>query len=104
MSTQTAGAINGAPRLVRLLALAHAVLYGLGVTIGAGIYATPLAPPTAPPPRAGARDTGKPRTHCAARMRRCGCFRVVPAKAGTHNSVVVMWESIGSLRQRCTQP
>ena len=28
-----------------------------------------LAPPAAPPPRLGSRGTGKPRTHCAARMR-----------------------------------
>ena len=33
-----------------------------------------LAPPAAPPPRAGSRGTGKPRTHCAARMRKCGCL------------------------------
>ena len=29
---------NGSPRLARSLTLTHAVLYGLGVTIGAGIY------------------------------------------------------------------
>jgi len=29
---------DGSPRLVRSLTLTHAVLYGLGVTIGAGIY------------------------------------------------------------------
>jgi hypothetical protein len=34
-----------------------------------------LAPPAAPPPRLGSRGTGKPRTHCAARMRRCGCLK-----------------------------
>ena len=38
MSSQTSVAINGAPGLVRSLRLTHAVLYGLGVTIGAGIY------------------------------------------------------------------
>ena len=38
MSSQTSVAINGAPGLVRSLTLTHAVLYGLGVTIGAGIY------------------------------------------------------------------
>jgi amino acid transporter len=38
MSTQTIAAIDEAPGLVRSLTLAHAVLYGLGVTIGAGIY------------------------------------------------------------------
>src|SRR5689334_22620003 len=38
MSTQTSAAINDAPGLVRSLTLTHAVLYGLGVTIGAGIY------------------------------------------------------------------
>src|SRR4030081_2247737 len=26
-------------------------------------------------PSRGARGTGKPRTHCAARMRRCGCLK-----------------------------
>ena len=29
---------SGAPKLIRSLSLTHAVLYGLGVTIGAGIY------------------------------------------------------------------
>ena len=29
---------NASPRLARSLTLTHAVLYGLGVTIGAGIY------------------------------------------------------------------
>lgn len=38
MSTQMSAAVNGAPGLVRSLTLTHAVLYGLGVTIGAGIY------------------------------------------------------------------
>ncbi|MEA2838130.1 MAG: hypothetical protein QOD89_2680 [Bradyrhizobium sp.] len=34
-----------------------------------GVPAGALAPPAAPPPRLGSRGTGKPRTHCAARMR-----------------------------------
>ena len=38
MSVQTAAARDVSPRLVRSLTLTHAVLYGLGVTIGAGIY------------------------------------------------------------------
>ena len=38
MSVQPIEARNAAPRLVRSLTLTHAVLYGLGVTIGAGIY------------------------------------------------------------------
>jgi amino acid transporter len=38
MSVQSIAAPEGAPRLVRSLTLTHAVLYGLGVTIGAGIY------------------------------------------------------------------
>jgi hypothetical protein len=38
MSIQLAGTRDGSPRLVRSLTLTHAVLYGLGVTIGAGIY------------------------------------------------------------------
>ncbi len=38
MSVQAAGAPGAPPRLVRSLTLGHAVLYGLGVTIGAGIY------------------------------------------------------------------
>ncbi|WP_291689083.1 APC family permease [Bradyrhizobium sp.] len=38
MSVQLMGARNASPRLVRSLTLTHAVLYGLGVTIGAGIY------------------------------------------------------------------
>ena len=35
-----------------------------------------LAPPAAPPPRAGSRGTGKPRTHCAARTRKCWLFEL----------------------------
>ncbi|MBV5270650.1 MAG: amino acid permease [Afipia sp.] len=38
MSTQSAAARDAPQRLVRSLTLTHAVLYGLGVTIGAGIY------------------------------------------------------------------
>ena len=38
MSVQSAAACDVSPRLVRSLTLTHAVLYGLGVTIGAGIY------------------------------------------------------------------
>jgi APA family basic amino acid/polyamine antiporter len=38
MSVQLIGARDPSPRLVRSLTLTHAVLYGLGVTIGAGIY------------------------------------------------------------------
>ena len=38
MSVQHIGAWDASPRLVRSLTLTHAVLYGLGVTIGAGIY------------------------------------------------------------------
>lgn len=38
MSAQPAVITNGSPRLIRSLTLTHAVLYGLGVTIGAGIY------------------------------------------------------------------
>lgn len=38
MSVQPMGARDPSPRLVRSLTLTHAVLYGLGVTIGAGIY------------------------------------------------------------------
>ena len=38
MSAQSVATPNAAPRLVRSLTLTHAVLYGLGVTIGAGIY------------------------------------------------------------------
>ena len=38
MSAQSATARDVSPRLVRSLTLTHAVLYGLGVTIGAGIY------------------------------------------------------------------
>ncbi|MDO9564737.1 MAG: amino acid permease [Bradyrhizobium sp.] len=38
MSVQPKAARNGSSRLVRSLTLTHAVLYGLGVTIGAGIY------------------------------------------------------------------
>ncbi len=38
MSVQSAATRDGSPRLVRSLTLTHAVLYGLGVTIGAGIY------------------------------------------------------------------
>jgi APA family basic amino acid/polyamine antiporter len=38
MSVQYIGARDASPRLVRSLTLTHAVLYGLGVTIGAGIY------------------------------------------------------------------
>lgn len=38
MSVQSAAARDASPRLVRSLTLTHAVLYGLGVTIGAGIY------------------------------------------------------------------
>src|SRR5664279_4095778 len=38
MSVQTAETRDVSPRLVRSLTLTHAVLYGLGVTIGAGIY------------------------------------------------------------------
>jgi amino acid transporter len=38
MSVQSVATPNAAPRLVRSLTLTHAVLYGLGVTIGAGIY------------------------------------------------------------------
>jgi hypothetical protein len=33
-----------------------------------------LAPPAAPSPRLDSRGTGKPRTLCAARTRRCGCL------------------------------
>ena len=38
MSVQSLPTRNASPRLVRSLTLTHAVLYGLGVTIGAGIY------------------------------------------------------------------
>ena len=38
MSVQATATRDAAPRLVRSLTLTHAVLYGLGVTIGAGIY------------------------------------------------------------------
>ena len=38
MSAQCMGARDASPRLLRSLTLTHAVLYGLGVTIGAGIY------------------------------------------------------------------
>ncbi len=38
MSVQSTATRDAAPRLVRSLTLTHAVLYGLGVTIGAGIY------------------------------------------------------------------
>lgn len=38
MTVQSAATRDTAPRLVRSLTLTHAVLYGLGVTIGAGIY------------------------------------------------------------------
>jgi len=38
MSVQSVKAQDASPRLVRSLTLTHAVLYGLGVTIGAGIY------------------------------------------------------------------
>ena len=38
MSVQTISTRDAPPRLTRSLTLMHAVLYGLGVTIGAGIY------------------------------------------------------------------
>ena len=38
MSVQSVATQDASPRLVRSLTLTHAVLYGLGVTIGAGIY------------------------------------------------------------------
>lgn len=38
MSVQSVATRNASPRLVRSLTTTHAVLYGLGVTIGAGIY------------------------------------------------------------------
>ena len=38
MSVQSVATQEASPRLVRSLTLTHAVLYGLGVTIGAGIY------------------------------------------------------------------
>lgn len=38
MSVQSVATRNASPRLVRSLTLTHSVLYGLGVTIGAGIY------------------------------------------------------------------
>jgi APA family basic amino acid/polyamine antiporter len=38
MSVQSIRAQGPSPRLVRSLTLTHAVLYGPGVTIGAGIY------------------------------------------------------------------
>jgi NADPH-dependent glutamate synthase beta subunit-like oxidoreductase len=38
MSVQSLATLNASPRLIRSLTLTHAVLYGLGVTIGAGIY------------------------------------------------------------------
>ena len=38
MSAQTIDSPNALPRLLRSLTLTHSVLYGLGVTIGAGIY------------------------------------------------------------------
>ena len=38
MSVQSGATRDASPRLVRSLTLTHAVLYGLGVTIGAGIY------------------------------------------------------------------
>src|SRR5664279_2092978 len=38
MSAQTKDSPDAPPRLLRSLTLTHAVLYGLGVTIGAGIY------------------------------------------------------------------
>src|SRR3954469_25887578 len=34
-----------------------------------------LAPPAAPSPRAVREGNGKPRTHCAARRRECGCLK-----------------------------
>ena len=37
MTVQPEVMASGRPRLVRSLTLTHAVLYGLGVTIGAGI-------------------------------------------------------------------
>jgi len=51
MSVQTAAARDVSPRLVRSLTLTHAVLYGLGVTIGAGIYVLiGVRMPVDPPP------------------------------------------------------
>ena len=38
MSVQTISTRDASPGLARSLTLIHAVLYGLGVTIGAGIY------------------------------------------------------------------
>ncbi|QHO75776.1 amino acid permease [Bradyrhizobium sp. CCBAU 051011] len=38
MSVGSLATLNASPRLIRSLTLTHAVLYGLGVTIGAGIY------------------------------------------------------------------
>ena len=38
MSDRSVAAQDASPRLARSLTLTHAVLYGLGVTIGAGIY------------------------------------------------------------------
>ena len=38
MSVQSVATRETSTRLVRSLTLTHAVLYGLGVTIGAGIY------------------------------------------------------------------
>ena len=43
-----------------------------------------LAPPAAPPPRLGSRGIGKPRTHCAARMRRLGCLKF---ESGNRNAL-----------------
>jgi hypothetical protein len=38
--------------------------------------ATPRAPPAAPSPSRTSRGTGKPRTHCAARMQKFGCLKL----------------------------
>jgi APA family basic amino acid/polyamine antiporter len=38
MSAQTIDSPSAPPRLLRSLTLTHSVLYGVGVTIGAGIY------------------------------------------------------------------
>jgi hypothetical protein len=49
-----------------------------------------LAPPAAPPPRAVREGFCKPRTHSAARIRRCGCLKSMNQKlkrdAATHSA------------------
>src|SRR3954468_7484844 len=67
------GALGGvAPSLGRARCLA---VRGGSVNPASRVPVGALAPPTAPSPRLGSRGTGKPRTHCAARMRKCGCLK-----------------------------